>query len=241
VSKNFELMEELQSKTWIETSVRSVAAEAPATHRAEVDSETLALVQRVFLLHPHSPPRLVVFAGVGQSDESHQLCQSVAEALAKSTHRRVCLVDADFRTHSTSVFGVNDSAGLADALASENPIQTYARVSNGKGSWWWIPAGRITSNSLNLLGSEKMKSLVAQLRVDFDFVVFLAPRLSHYTDAIVMAQLTDGCVLIIEAGATRRESAQAATLSLRAANIPILAAVLRNRTYPIPESIYNRL
>ena len=55
------------------------------------------------------------------------------------------------------------------------------------------------------------------------------------------ATMTDGLVLVLEAGETRREAAQAAVSSLRAANVPILGAVLNNRELPIPEKLYRNL
>jgi Mrp family chromosome partitioning ATPase len=58
---------------------------------------------------------------------------------------------------------------------------------------------------------------------------------------MAIGQLTDGIVLILEAGATRREAAQAVTADLRTSKIPILGAVLNKRTFPIPEHIYKRL
>ena len=60
-------------------------------------------------------------------------------------------------------------------------------------------------------------------------------------DAVAIGQLTDGLVLVREAGTTRRESAQAVAANLRLSKVPILGAVLNKRTYPIPESIYKRL
>jgi Mrp family chromosome partitioning ATPase len=47
--------------------------------------------------------------------------------------------------------------------------------------------------------------------------------------------------LVLEANSTRREAALQVAENLRAANIRILGAVLNKRTFPIPETLYNRL
>jgi Mrp family chromosome partitioning ATPase len=65
--------------------------------------------------------------------------------------------------------------------------------------------------------------------------------LTQYSDAVAIGQRTDGLVLVLEANLTRREAASAITKNLRAADIPILAAVLNKRTFPIPEQIYKRI
>jgi Mrp family chromosome partitioning ATPase len=47
--------------------------------------------------------------------------------------------------------------------------------------------------------------------------------------------------LVLEANSTHRETALAATESLRSSGIKILAAVLNKRTFPIPDAIYSKL
>jgi len=46
---------------------------------------------------------------------------------------------------------------------------------------------------------------------------------------------------VLEANATRRESALRIAETLRATQIRVLGAVLNKRTFPIPEGLYNRL
>jgi Mrp family chromosome partitioning ATPase len=72
-------------------------------------------------------------------------------------------------------------------------------------------------------------------------VLIDAPPLTRYSDAIALGQLTDGFVLVLEANSTRREAALKVSENLRAAHIQVLGAVLNKRTFPIPESLYNKL
>jgi Mrp family chromosome partitioning ATPase len=48
-------------------------------------------------------------------------------------------------------------------------------------------------------------------------------------------------VLVVQANATRRDAARKAKESLQAANVRLLGAVLDNRTFPIPDAIYQRI
>jgi Mrp family chromosome partitioning ATPase len=106
---------------------------------------------------------------------------------------------------------------------------------------WLISAGALSAASTTLLTSERIKSRLAELRSEFTFIIIDAPPLTRYADAIAIGKLADGLVLILEAGATRREAAQLASTNLRSSGIPILGAVLNKRTFPIPEKIYKRL
>ena len=86
-----------------------------------------------------------------------------------------------------------------------------------------------------------MRERVAELRREFSFVLIDAPPLNAYGDALVVGRLVDGVVLILEANSTRREVALRISEKLRAAKIPILAAVLNKRTFAIPSVLYKWL
>ncbi len=92
-----------------------------------------------------------------------------------------------------------------------------------------------------MLNSERLGDRLTELRKEFEFIIIDAPPLTQYSDAIALAQHSDGLVLILEADTTRRDSATVAVANVRALNIPILAAVLNKRSFPIPERIYKRL
>jgi len=57
----------------------------------------------------------------------------------------------------------------------------------------------------------------------------------------VMGASTDGLVLVLKANSSRRETARGAIHDLRTAKVRVLGAVLNQRTFPIPQSIYDRL
>jgi Mrp family chromosome partitioning ATPase len=96
-------------------------------------------------------------------------------------------------------------------------------------------------DSTILLNSDRMKERLNEIRKEFDYVVMNAPPLTAFADGMVLGRLLDGVVLVLDASTTRREAAVRVTESLRTTNIPILGAVLNNRTFPIPAAVYKRL
>ena len=80
-----------------------------------------------------------------------------------------------------------------------------------------------------------------ELREKFDYVLIDAAPLGSSTDAVLLGQKADGLVLIVEAHSTRREAARIAKETLAASKVNVLGAILNNRTFPIPESLYRRL
>lgn len=248
MSKHFELMQHIESAPKRGASpvedfnVRNRRAVSGSIGRERwASEEALRLVQQIFLCQTQEPPRVVVFAGIDHGNGCSNICASVAETLARDEGRSVCLVEANFRSPSLpDLFDMTNRYGLTDSLLSSEPIGSFTQTL-ADANLCLLSSGKLASDSANLLSSERLRERLSELRQAFDFVIIDAPPLTRYSDAVVLGQLADGLVLILEADATRREAASVAAANLRSVKVPILAAILNKRTYPIPEPIYRRL
>ena len=92
-----------------------------------------------------------------------------------------------------------------------------------------------------MLGSDRMRLRLVELRAAFDYILIDAAALNAANDAVVLGGLSDGVVLTLKANSSRRETARKAVQELQAANVRTLGAVLNQRTFPIPEGLYRRL
>ena len=92
-----------------------------------------------------------------------------------------------------------------------------------------------------LVNSDRLRERLGELREEFDYLVVNAPPLNAFADGMVLGRMVDGVVLILEADTTRREAAVRVTEALRNSRIPVLGAVLNNRTFPIPAAVYKRI
>lgn len=212
--------------------------------------EELKLVQRVFLTE-ESSPQMVLFSGFERNSGCASICIHAAEILAaqaegsaRATHAacsRVCVVDMEFRAPSLHEFcGVQNERGLAEALAESIPIQEFAQQLSPD-NLWVIPAG-YGAPQLNFgRVADCLRARMEELRNTFQYVVVHLGSLWSNADAMLISKWTDGVVLILEANSTRRDAARRIKESLAAANARVLGVVLNNRSYPIPETLYNRL
>jgi len=82
---------------------------------------------------------------------------------------------------------------------------------------------------------------MTELRTQFDYVLIDTPAIASSNDATVLGSSTDGLVMVLKANSSRRESARGAIHDLRAAKVKVLGAVLNQRTFPIPQAIYDKL
>jgi len=256
MSKNFELLQRAEISLGAtpgfadDVSVRREESVTPATAGAaevistlvpEVREEALKLVQRLFLIPQQPSPKAVVFAGVDANTACNWLCSITAKLLAKSVPGSVCLAEGDFRQPSIRAFlGMDHDRGFVDALRTDGPIGEFAKPL-GPDNLWLLPAGVPARDSAVLLNSDRMKERITELRKRFDYLILNASPLGLFGDAMVLGRMVDGVVLVLEANSTRREVALRVTESLKAMNIPVLGAVLNNRTFPIPAAVYKRL
>jgi Mrp family chromosome partitioning ATPase len=206
-----------------------------------VREETLKLVQRVFLTPGSVAPKAVLLAAIDSSKGCNWLCSVAANLLAKSVSGSVCLVEGNVRQPTLSdMFGVGCERGLVDSLQQEGPIRAFAKQM-GPDNFWLLSAGAAVQDSMVLLNSDRMKDRLREIRSEFEYIVMNASPLNAFADGMVLGRLVDGVVLVLEANATRRETALRVTESLKATGIPLLGAVLNNRTFPIPAAVYKRI
>jgi Mrp family chromosome partitioning ATPase len=252
MSRNCELLRSDPSLVDVpKRTTESLAIEAKVPARTMVEGLTTAdsarreeaqkLVQRLFLTPGQMTPKSVLFAGVDEDAGCSSLCAAVARLLAESASASVCLLEGNFRTPTLpQVLGVDNHHGLADSLRQEGAIRSFAKRI-GPGDFWLISSGSLARDSLELLTSAQLKERVKEVRGEFDYLLIDAPPLSAYADGIILSRLVEGLVLVLEANGTRREAAMRVTDSLRKSKIPVLGAVLNNRTFPIPAAVYRRL
>jgi protein-tyrosine kinase len=256
MSKNFELLQQVTEPQQAESA--PMASELPGalpdldrikSHRdaggLDIEKlareETLKLVQRIFLMQSERQPRVVIFASVDPRSGCSRTCACVAKNLAEHISGSVCVVEANLRSPALPGYlGVSNHFGLSDALLQDAPVRDFMKPA-GRHNLWLLSSGSLAADSQSLLKADRLKQRIEELRKEFDYVLIDAPPLSLYADAASVGQLSDGLVLVLEANMTRRETASRVIEAWSATKVPILGAVLNNRTFPIPESLYRRM
>jgi Mrp family chromosome partitioning ATPase len=75
-----------------------------------------------------------------------------------------------------------------------------------------IPGGALQENPVELIGSNKMKSLVTDLKTRYAdrYIILDSSPLLATTEPSVINEMVDGIIIVIKAGVTPRESVQQA-------------------------------
>jgi succinoglycan biosynthesis transport protein ExoP len=151
---------------------------------------------------------------------------------------RVLLIDADMRRPSVSrTMGIENTIGLSHLLTGQATARQTIRRTNVQ-NLWVMTAGITPPNPSELLASERMKTLIANVQNGpFDWVLIDTPPVLAVTDAVIIAPWVSGMVFVIGSEMTQRRLAERAVETLMTSRPHILGAVL-NRVDIIRNKYY---
>lgn len=204
-------------------------------------AELSKLVQRIFLLPGSEYNHTVVFTSADAGSGCSWICARVGELLASQVTGSVCLVDANLESPTLhEQFGVPNHHGLSDALQHSGTIRGYVSQLSRR-NLALVSCGSETEGGRRLVTSDRMRSRMSELRSEFDYVLIDCPSVSVSNEAFSLGSAADGVVLVLKANETRKDKARGVVRDLQNAKVKVLGAVLNQRTFPIPDRIYNKL
>jgi non-specific protein-tyrosine kinase len=140
------------------------------------------------------------YAGEGKTLTSINL----ALTFSKAYNQTVLLVDGDLRNQNIhKVLGFESSFGLIDYLVDSKPMQELI-IWPGIEKLTLISGGRTIHDSTELLASERMKTLVQELKSRYRdrYVIFDVAPVLVGADALALAPFVDAIVMVVEQGQT---------------------------------------
>jgi succinoglycan biosynthesis transport protein ExoP len=154
---------------------------------------------------------------------------------------RVLLMDADMRRpglHKT--MGLENAVGLSHLLVGQARVRDVVQRTMDP-NLFVITAGRTPPNPSELLASERMNHLIANLaHGPFDWVVIDTPPVLAVTDAVIIAQKVAGVVFVIGSEMTRRVHAERALETLQSGRARGIGVVLNRVDFDRNKYYYSR-
>ena len=138
----------------------------------------------------------------------------------------VLLIDGDLRLPSIAKkLNIESSPGLTDLLKGKGAQMLDFR-SEILSNWYILPSGAIPPNPSELLGSKKMKDVLAKLREMFDYIIIDLPPVNIVSDAVSVSRLITGMVVIIREEYTEKKELDDCFRQLKLSNVNILGCVI---------------
>jgi capsular exopolysaccharide synthesis family protein len=184
-----------------------------------------------------NPPRVIVVTSPLPGDGKSTTIANLAIALA-AAGQRVVLVDADLRRPTVSkTFNLVDGVGLTDVLAGRSELTDVLQPWGSSGRLMILAAGKTPPNPSELLGSERMHTLLSELSSQA-MVLIDAPPLIPVTDAAILTHNTDGALVVASVNKTTYEGLSKAMQILVRANARPLGIILNRVPRRGPGSSY---
>ena len=150
----------------------------------------------------------------GPSEGKTTVAIGLTAALARVSEHRALLLEADLRQPSVERYlGLPRSAGVSDFLASRTqsvPVRTITPP-----GFAVLAAGRERLARPELLGSERMASLIGACQLSYGYVVVDCPPLDPVADAVSLQDLIDGFLLVIRARRSPKAAIERAVSRLK--------------------------
>jgi len=165
--------------------------------------------------------------GEGKSLTSANLALTLASA-----DERVLLVDADLRRPALStLLGVRREGGLCDVLTGVAQLDDALRRVPGTRLRFLGSGTPVESNPADLLATSVFRELLETLRTNFDQIVIDTPPAGALADALTLAPLADGVLVVVRCGRVAVSTLTQALVRLSQARANV-AGVILNRARP---------
>ena len=212
----------------------------------------------VLLSSADNPPRLIQLTSSSSREGKTVTSINTAFTLAQSGARVLLLDADLRRPRCHRAVGAVRAPGLVDYLVGHSPLEQCVRQLALDGSGWHavpavgldngngrangdgkvnrflvgrvdlLPSGTPAPNPAELLGSERMKETLQQLREAYDYVVVDSPPVLPVADSVILGTMVDALVLVIKGQATSKEMVRQAYSKLARLNVHVIGSVLND-------------
>jgi capsular exopolysaccharide synthesis family protein len=179
-----------------------------------------SLRSHIYQARYEAPLKTILVASGMPSEGKSFVAANLAMSLARNSIHNILLIDGDLRRPTLhTLLGAPNTPGLANYLEGtanvydilqrdrtpENPANSSsASVSN----LTFIPCGKTSDNSSELVANHRIEELIAEVAPYFDWILIDAPPVLAVTDAVELAHAADAVLLIARGGTTTYEVAQ---------------------------------
>jgi capsular exopolysaccharide synthesis family protein len=155
------------------------------------------------------PPQVLLVSSPSPGEGKSTLALNLAASLSQFD-KKVLLVEADMRRPVLRTrLGLDGTDGLSVVLSDFDAARGMIQVPNNP-NLTLLPGGPIPPYPAELLGSQRMHSLMEDWREEFDFIVVDSPPVLPVVDAQLLEEIADATVLLARVGFTSRAALERA-------------------------------
>jgi protein-tyrosine kinase len=180
---------------------RSIAAEAFKLLRAKIFCSNLFCRGRTIMVTSGQP-----------LDGKSAVAANLAISIAQGMDEYVLLIDGDLRKPTLhTLFGLSSGAGLREYIEDGTSVAPFLQKLPVK-KLSLLPAGEPPPNPADLISSEKMRSLIQELRARYQdrYIIIDTSPASFVAETNTFATMVDSALLVVRSGKSEKELIQQA-------------------------------
>jgi polysaccharide biosynthesis transport protein len=216
------------------TSVTSIPGASGRARQGQEGGRTEAFrTLRANLQFSHQTGKFIAVAPVDSSADSMEVSMQLARVFGE-IGARVLVIDLDLRPMSKprlSRRGEGEEGqrekGIADILRGEM-LYSEAIVETEFANVSMLPKGNVDEASSQLLSTTRMRTVLDRVEGQHSYVILACPPLVERSESAVVAALADTSIVVIEAGATTRQSFLFSLELLSGVHVDDVSVVLEN-------------
>ena len=179
--------------------------------------------------------RALTISSPGSGEGKSFITVNLALSFAEQGHRTL-LIDGDLRRGTLHhLLGVNRKPGLTDFLQGSVTASQVVQAT-AYPHLHVICSGTRTTAGPELLGSETMAELLAELRSEYAVILVDSPPMGACVDPLVLATLTRDMLMVVRTDVTNRSMAESNLAMLDRLPIRVLGAVVNGT---VPNGLYS--
>ena len=173
------------------------------------------------------PLRTIVVTSPGPSEGKSTLVANLAVVMAQAGSKTV-VVDSDLRRPTVSaLLGAGRGAGLTDVLSGRMELEEVITPTRVDGLFL-VGTGALPPNPSEMLGSRRMRQVIADLSKGFEFVLFDSPPVLPISDAAALGARVDGTLLVVRCDVTAGAGLSRALSVMKGVHAKVIGIVLND-------------
>ncbi|MFT4539271.1 MAG: capsular exopolysaccharide synthesis family protein [Planctomycetota bacterium] len=208
--------------------------------RGQVAEQFRGLRNSIHALNPDAASHTLVLASALRGEGKTIACLNLALAMAEMPSMEVLIVDADLHHPAVENYlGLERRQGLTEVLSGKLNLDRSIRRTSVSGLSV-MGAGDLPRNPSELIGSDRMRTLLNRLKQRYSYVLVDTPQAMTISDASLIGAMVDGVLLVVRLGETPRHYVEQTYNQIEALGGNILGTCLTGAKLADTSANYSR-
>ena len=208
------------------TPIRREELSVHVDPRGQIAEQFRGLRNSVHAMNPDGASHTLVMTSALRGEGKTVGTVNLALALAELPGMQVLVLDADLHNPSIEgLLGLPRRQGLTEVLGGGLSIGAAIRQTSVNGVSV-MGAGALPRNPSELIGSERMRTVLNALRQRFTYVIIDTPQAMTISDASLLGAMADGILVVVRLGETPRHYVEQTINSLESLGGNVLGTCL---------------